>query len=254
MSSERFHQPPDSSLSKVTEQSTRSEAIIALGKKLISELGLGSSVDTLGRWMVHYIAELVQEAETARRDELPAKQAQLRDAILALWAHRFELPTGKRPFGEFEPILRALASLDPESQSSRYFSPARAPDNESDESKETREWIELAIALDHISKVLIDQCLTLAADTTLDKSKEWVMLAKEAGIDDRFELNVIQFFKAQSDLMKEPDPNAYQRRVLTDRKAKLEAFLSVASKLVNEINARLNSLQPANAESDETQR
>jgi len=226
----------------VTEQSARSKAVVALGKKLVAELGLGDSVDTLGRWMAHHIAELVQEAEGATGDDRLAKQAQLRDAILALWAHRFELPTGKRPFGEFEPILRALAGLDPESRSSRYFSPSRAPDNQSDESEETRKWIELANALDHISKVLIDYCLTLAADAALDKSKEWVTLAKEAGIDDSFEFIVIRFIKDQSDLMKEPDPSTNQRRVLTDRKKKLEAFLSVASMLAKHIDARLDSL------------
>jgi hypothetical protein len=240
-------------LSKVTEQSARSKAVVALGKKLVAELGLGDSVDTLGRWMAHHIAELVQDAEDVAGDDRPAKQAQLRDAILALWAHRFELPPGKRPFGEFEPILRALASLDPESQSSRYFSQPRAPDNESDESKATREWIELASALDHISKVLIDYCLTLAADAALDKSKEWVKLAKEAGIDDSFDFSMIRFIKDQSDLMKEPDPNTYQRRVLTDRKKKLEAFLLVASMLAKDINDRLNNLPPAVDESDETQ-
>jgi hypothetical protein len=236
----------------VTEQSARSRAVVALGKKLVAELGLGDSVDTLGRWMAHHIAELVQEAEGATADDRPAKLAQLRDAILALWAHRFEMPTGKRPFGEFEPILRALASLDPESQSSRYFSPSRAPDNEGDESKATREWIELARVLDHISKVLIDHCLTLAADAALDKSNEWVKLAKEAGIDDSFEFTVIRFVKDQSDLMKEPDLSAYQRRVLMDRKKRLDAFLSVASMLANDINARLDGLPPAVVDSDVT--
>jgi hypothetical protein len=237
----------------VTEQSTRSEAVIALGKKLVIELGLGSSVDTLGRWMVHYIAELVHEAENATLDDRQAKQAQLREAILAVWARRYALPDRKRPFGEFEPILRTLASLDPENQASRYVTAARAPDNESDESKETREWLERALALDQISRILINYCLSLAADATLDKSKEWAVLAKEAGID-HAEFDVIEFIKAQGDLTKEPDPNAYQRRVLTDRKAKLEAFVSLASKLADEIGTRLNSLQPATNESGETQR
>lgn len=233
------------------EQSARSEAAVALGKKLVAELSLGDSVDTLGRWMAHYVAELVQEAEAATGDDRSAKQAQLRDAILALWAHRFELPRGNRPFGEFEPILRALASLDPESKFSRYFSPSRAPGNESGESDETRQWIELASALDHASKILIDYCLTLAADSALDKSKDWVKLAKEAGIDDSFEFQVVRFIKDQSDLMKEMDPNLHQRRVLTDRRKKLEAFLSIASVLTNDINARLDSLPPVVDDSTE---
>lgn len=235
----------------MTEQSEHSEAIITLGKKLVTELDLGDSVDTLGRWMAHYVAELVLEAEAATGIDRTAKQIQLRDAILALWAHRFELPDRKRPFSEFEPILRALASLDPESQSLRYFSPSRAPDNEHSESKETRKWTELASSIDHISKVLIDYCLTLAADSALDKSKEWVELAKDAGIDDSFEFVVIRFIKNQSDLMKEADPNVHQRRVLKDRLKKLEAFISVASILANDINSRLDSLSPSVDDSDE---
>ena len=35
----------------------RSDSVLALGKKLVDELGLDQSVDTLGRWMAHYIAE-----------------------------------------------------------------------------------------------------------------------------------------------------------------------------------------------------
>ena len=235
----------------MTEQSARSEAVVALGKKLVAELGLSDSVDTLGRWMAHHLADLMQEAEAATGDDRPAKQAQLRDAILTLWSRRFELPGGRRPFGEFEPILRALSSLDPESQSSRYFSPSRGPESKSEESEETWKWIDLASALDRISKVLIDYCLTSAADAALDKSKEWVELAKEAGIDDSFEFRVIRFIKDQSDLMKEQDPNAYQRRVLADRKKKLEAFLAVGSMLANDINARLDSLPPLGDDPDD---
>lgn len=235
----------------MTEQSAHSEAVVALGKKLVTELGLGDSVDTLGRWMAHYVAELVQKAEAAMDEDRSAEQAHLRDAILVLWAHRYELPTGKRPFGEFEPILRTLASLDPESLSSRYFSLSRSPGDESDESEETRQWLGVARNLDHVSKVLIDYCLTLAASPALDQSREWVELAKAAGIDDSFEFTMIQRYTDHRDLMGKEDPNVYQRRALEDRREKLDAFLSAASILSNEINNRLNSLPPVNEGSDE---
>lgn len=236
----------------MTERSAHSDAVVALGKRLVSELNLQDSVDTLGRWMAHYIAEVMLEAEAANGDDRLAKQGRARDAILALWAHRFELPNGKRPFSEFEPILRSLASLDPESESSRYFSKFRGPDDESNESKETQEWIELASAIDYSSKILIDYCLSSAADAALHKSKEWVKLAKEAGIDDSFEFIAIRFIKDQSDLMNETDLNSHQRRVLTDRKKKLEAFLSSASAFANDLDTRLNSLPPLVNEPDET--
>lgn len=232
----------------MTEQSARSRAVVTLGKELVAELELGDSVDTLGRWMAHYLAELIQEAEVATGDNRIAKQALLRDSILALWAHRFELPSGTRPFGEFEPILRALASLDPESETSRYFSASRAPSSENSESEETRQWIELARGLDYASKILIDHCLISAAGSALDQSQEWIKLANKAGIDDSFEFRVIRFISNQRDLMEKTDLNAHQRSILSDRHEKLEGFLSLASILTADIKVRLTALQSDDAD------
>ncbi len=214
-------------------------------------MGLGDSVDTLGRWMAHHVAELVAEAEAATDNDRDTKQALLRDAVLALWAHRFELPTGKRPFGEFEPILRTLADLDPENPSPRHFPLSRAPDNETDESKETREWIELARSLDYTAKLLIGDCLASATDAAADKASEWVRLVEKAAIEDSFDLRVIRLVERHRDLMTDPDPDAYERRVLVDRKERLDSFVSLASMLANEIATRLNSLPPAVDESNE---
>lgn len=232
----------------MTEQSARSRAVVALGKKLVAEFELGDSVDTLGRWMAHYVAQLIQEAEVTTGDDQVAKQAQLRDAILTLWAHRAELPSGTRPFGEAEPIFRALESLDPDSETPRYFSLSRAPSSESSESEETRKWIELARGLDYASKILIDHCLISAAGSALDKSQEWVKLASEVGIDDSFEFRVIRMISNRRDPMRVGDLNAHQRNVLSDRLEKLEGFLSLASILADDIKARLKALQPDDAD------
>jgi hypothetical protein len=236
-------QAPEFSSSKVTEQSARSEAIIALGKKLVDELGLRSSVDTLGRWMAHYVAELLHEAEVATGDERLLKQTQLRDAILALWAHRHELHSGMRPFGTFEPIFRGLERLDPESKIPRHLSPLHAPRHVSGETEETMQWLKLAEEHDNTSKILIDYCVTSAAESALDKSQEWVALAEKAGVDDGFEFSMIRFLRDHSDLIKETDLSETQREILADRLEKLESFLSQASLLANDIKARLAQFQ-----------
>jgi len=235
--------PPaaESSLFAATEASARSESEIVLGKRLVAELSLEDSSDTLSRWMAHYLAELIHEAEVATGADKVHKQTLLRDSILALWAHRHELPNGKRPFEEFEPILRALESLDPDGESFRYFSPLRAPDNENVESDETRRWVASALALDQASKVLIDYCLARAADTALEKTKEWVRLAKEEGVDDTFELQVVRFISDQSDLMGQ-DPSAHERRVLSDRRRKLEVLTSVADSMAADIDMSLHNI------------
>lgn len=198
--------------------------------------------------MAHYIAELIQETEAAVGDDRLKKQSQLRDAILEIWTHRFELPSGMRPFGEFEPILRALASLDPESEYPRYFSPSRAPSSESNESEETLKWIELAKRIDYTSKTLIDHCLISAADAALDKSKEWVKLAKEAGVGDSFEFLAIRFMSHQRDLMNKIDLNAGQQSILSNRLEKLEEFASLATIMADDIKDQLKALEPGGAD------
>lgn len=110
----------------MTEPSTRYTAIIELGKKLVDELELNDSVDTLSRWMAHHISELIYDAEHCTDDIVrTTKQAEIRDSIWSFWSNRYELPIGTRPFQELEPILRTLKGLDPENEQPRFFSPYR---------------------------------------------------------------------------------------------------------------------------------
>jgi hypothetical protein len=74
----------------------RSDRILALGRKIVEELGLEPSVDTLGRWMVHYIADLIVKAENATCEEKSLAEKNCFEAIMVLWKHRAELPNGKR--------------------------------------------------------------------------------------------------------------------------------------------------------------
>jgi hypothetical protein len=106
--SDSFPQTQDSSSSSPTAVSIHSETILELGKKIVTELGLDESVDTLGRWMAHYVAEVIRASETAQPEERQAKLAQCTIAILQLWKHRNDLPHGSRPFEGFELALRAL--------------------------------------------------------------------------------------------------------------------------------------------------
>lgn len=111
---------PDSSLSRPTVLLDRCEATIELGKRLTKELGIDQSVDTLGRWMAYYIAELIEDARTASVEERPEKMGACCEAILSLWKHRQDLPEGRRPFQDLEAMIRTLASLDPENSTPRY--------------------------------------------------------------------------------------------------------------------------------------
>lgn len=92
-----------------------------MGKRIVEELGPDQSVDTLPRWMAHYVAELIHSAETASGEDRQAKAAVCADAILSLWAHRVQFPKGMRPLEEIEPILRTLESLDLNNDPKRFY-------------------------------------------------------------------------------------------------------------------------------------
>ncbi|WP_342788610.1 AVAST type 3 anti-phage proein Avs3b [Cupriavidus campinensis] len=223
------------------EQSTRYEALTALGRRLVSELGLANDVDTLGRWMAHYLAELIQDAECATDEDRSMKQTAVRDAILALWAHRAVLPSGRRPFLDFEPILRVLEQLAPDTPALRIVQRSRLPKDATQESMEAQEWLNMAQSLDQAAKLLITYCLASAAKASVDPAQEWAKLATEAGEEDVLEVRLARFLRWERDLMHGDDSESPEQRALAERRDKLDAFISLATKVRAEIEERLKT-------------
>lgn len=206
-----------------------------LGRALVEELGLEPGVDTLSRWMAHHVAEMIEDVETANVEDRPAKSAECAKTILNLWERRHQLPDGKRPFEDLEPILRTLESLDPADDTPRFFRSQRMTVDETKENAETREWLKFADGLDYSAKVLIGYCLTLAAQTALDKSKNWVALAEAAGLEDGIDLPVVRFVSAQDDLTKATEPDDREKRLLEDRINRLDWFKKMAEALATQL-------------------
>lgn len=220
--------------------SVRCEATLELGRKLTKELEVDESVDILGRWMAHYIAELIVDAETAGADERSAKMQACSEAILNLWKYRHELPSGKRPFEDFEPILRALESLDPDDDAPRYFRSLKAVDNTTDESDEVMLLLKIIDELDYSAKLLIRYCLTKAAEAAIDKSAKWVALAEEAGADEGVETFVIRVIDEENRILKASDPDENARKLLQDRIDRLDEFIEMATALSSALQQQLN--------------
>jgi len=223
--------------------------VLDLGRALVEDLGLDPGVDTLSRWMAHYIAELIEDAETAKVGDRPAKSAKCADAILNLWERRHQLPNGKRPFEDSEPILRALESLDPTDDTPRYFRPPRMAVDETEQNTETRKWLELADGLDYSAKILIRYCLTQAAQTASDKSKGWVELAEAVGLEDDIDLPVIRFITDESDLTKASEPDDRARKLLEDRFNRLDRFKKMADALASDLRQQLKQAHAPNGDS-----
>jgi hypothetical protein len=244
MTSNSSRQVSDCSCSAPTVVSERCEATLELGRQLTSELDLDRSGGTLGRWMAHYIAELILNAEEAGAEERPVKMKACCDAILSLWKHRHELAV-ERPFEELEPILSALDSLDPDSQMPRYFRMVREAAEGAEEADETKSWLKLAHGLDYSARLLIRYCLTQAAQRALDKSLEWVTLAKAAGADDLPESPVIRMIADESALLRATDLDDDERVRLEERIERLEEFSQMAATYATEMRRLLRQAEDA---------
>jgi len=189
--------------------------------------------------MAHYIAELIGDTEAANVEDRPAKLAKCATAILDLWERRHLLPNGKRPFEDLGPILRALESLDPIEDKPRYFRVPRTAAKEVELSTETKDWLELADGLDYSAKILIRYCLTQAAQTALDKSKDWVELAEAAGLEDGIDVQVIRIITDEKELIKASEPDDTERKLLENRINRLHGFKKMADALASDLQRQL---------------
>ena len=218
----------------------QSDSVVALGKKLVDELGLDQSVDTLGRWMAHYMAEKIEAAECATGDARDQKMAECRDAILKLWAHRSELPNVQRPFKEFERLFRALRSLDLDDPTPRYFPQASVAVEQDEESDATKRWLKKASAIDYAAKALIRYCLANAVQDAVDKSRDWIALAEAIAKDEETDIRAIRAIVEGAEDLKSENPDDKARARMEELVDKLEAFTAASNELSSHLRAQLD--------------
>ena len=92
--------------------SKRPEATLALGKRIVQELELDETCETLSKWMAHYLAEQMLAVKSAKsKAQKEAAQSRCCELIMRLWAARVTLPGGARPLGNLDEALRALLAM-----------------------------------------------------------------------------------------------------------------------------------------------
>jgi hypothetical protein len=89
----------------------------------VRELGFEDGVDTLGRWMAHHLAELIDAAENGATaaERLRARKSAT-ETILKIWEHRTALPGKAYPLASCKDALQVLDRLRPDDNPFRYFS------------------------------------------------------------------------------------------------------------------------------------
>jgi hypothetical protein len=113
----------ESSSSEEMESLKPPKDVLGLGKHLVRELDFEDGVDTLGRWMAHHLAELINEAEGGTTEAKRAKAAKkATETIFKIWERRRLLPGEAYPLAPYENALTVLHRLRPDDNPFRYHS------------------------------------------------------------------------------------------------------------------------------------
>lgn len=237
------------------------ERVISLGKLLVKELGVELGVDTLSRWMAHYISEQIVTAENATGDEKSKAEQRCFETVLKLWHHQSSLPNGRRPFESFEPILNVLNKLDPDSPFPFYCSPFNSTSNKTNDTPEPENddvqlWLDNVLKIDSAARVLIDFALKQAANNASDgKTKAW--LKNATGLPSSVEISFVDHILSadQEDIKdKEVLEKLRQDQVkrLKSKIEKLDAFSEFSSSLRTALINELEKLSIKGSSPDVT--
>ena len=93
---------------------------MALGEKIVRELEMTDGTDTLGKWMAHHLASLINAAKCSDDPQSTACKDAV-DLILKLWANRNLLPGTADPMCKLRGAIDILDRVGSDSSPFRYY-------------------------------------------------------------------------------------------------------------------------------------
>ncbi len=225
--------------------------VINLGKQFVNELGLDSSVDTFSKWMAHYIAEKIVQAEQSPSGKGKNEpENECFETILKLWKHRWQLPSGHRPLEKFEPILKVLERINPDRREPffyRFSEPEILEEEKTDaESKDIDDYIKMILQIDKTARIMIDSLLRQGASKAKNEKIE-ELLKNSVNLDDSSDVKVIRILLdnglIDSTNYKEADvQKKYQIERLKNRIKGLEKFAKLNELVIESYRKHLSEL------------
>lgn len=225
-----------------------------LGKLLVKELDLEKSVDTLSRWMAHYVAEKIKYAESLP-DGFKKKNAEKEcfSLILDLWKHRWHYKSDRQPLRNFNHLFDILQNLDPKKEEPYYYrlgnTQSMEEDDESFELSDLKKLSPLALQIDKVSRIWINYLLHEATVKANNKKIEKI-INHAVKLPDSMDAHIIQIVFADSmeGINKEPvDQEELDRetkiKTLNHRIKELQKFKKVNEYLIGQYEKELNNLK-----------
>ena len=170
------------------------EEIIKLGEKLVRELDLEYSSNTLARWMSHYVAELIQNIDNVEsKEEKKELQQECCDIILKIWSQKENLPITK-PLDNLKPVIEILQVLNEKQESSvlpRWLGRNWKPPHKN-------KWASFAHLVKNNSDEVFEKIIQMNLhEDLLSKDKEWLKENKKFLSKD--EVNFLELIDVMND-------------------------------------------------------
>jgi hypothetical protein len=207
------------------EDSKQQNQIINLGNLLVNELGLENGVDTLSRWMAHYVAEKISLVERLPEGkEKENTQKECFETILKLWENRWELPQGKRPLERFKPILNVLNRINPDKEESFFY--RRSEIGKISNSDEISKYITMIEQIDKVARIWIDFLLQQATQLAKDETTKDI-LDNAVATSNNYDIDTIQILYDDIEgFTKKYKAETFQKRIdELEKFAKLNEFI-----------------------------
>jgi len=158
------------------------------------------------------------------------------------------LPSGKRPFEDFQHILKVIKKLDPEKENPFYYERPEKPLGKIVGSKLSQEWLKITQQIDKAARVCLEYSLTrVAAGVKNKKTTEWLKnISTLASEDDTRIIKII----ISNDFSFEPEDNAisaddekkYAQEKIKSRIEQLEKFAGLNKKVLESLKLDLKEL------------
>ena len=229
------------------------------------ELELDPGVDTLGKWMAHYVAENIVLAESLSEKKRKRAEKECSEIIMALWEHRWSLPREKPFLADFEPLFETLDKLDPRKNTSLFLPLEFYFDLEQDINEsladgtdlvkedtdgdiyDSRTLLNITLKVDKLARSLIADCLNQAI-VSLDLSEERreIIDTSISAIDypeSRIIRIIADYDKSAKSLGGEVDETHERIRKVNEKIGELEELRSITESLLNRYRKELLDLK-----------
>ena len=192
------------------------QKIISLGKLITQELDLDKGVDTLSKWMAHYLAEKIVLSESLSGNQRVLADQECFKIISEIWKHRWSLPEGDAFLKKYGPLIETLQKLDPAKETSFYSLPELKfglpidSDDQYDDVAKSK--FDIALEVDRLARTLISDLLHQGASEIKLSEERQDLIDAAIEVIEAPDTTIIQFVT---------DPKYSQERKIDKREERI---------------------------------